>query len=77
MSNESDEGSDPGLVTKAYRTVTPGYRSHEDTGMHAVGLAYVLVLVVLLVPLLPFVLIVWAVTRLVEYVISLPGGDTE
>ncbi|MFC6726879.1 hypothetical protein ACFQE1_21380 [Halobium palmae] len=77
MSNEPDDGSDPGLVTKAYRTVTPGYRSREDTEMHAVGLAYFLVLAVLLVPLLPFVLIIWAVTRLIEYVASLPGGDTE
>ncbi|MFC4358040.1 hypothetical protein ACFO0N_08785 [Halobium salinum] len=77
MSTDSSESQDPGLLTRAYRTVTPGYRSRPDTEMHAVGLAYVAILLILLVPLLPFVLIIWAVTKLLSYLASLPGSEEE
>lgn len=77
MSSDASESDDPGVLTKAYRTVTPGYRSRPDTEMHTIGLAYMAILLVLLVPLLPFVLIIWAVTKLLGYLSSLPGSDEE
>jgi hypothetical protein len=77
MSTDSDESTDPGLVTKAYRTVTPGFKSHEDPEMHAIGLTYIAILLVLLLPLLPFLVIVWAVTKLLSYLSSLPGSEAE
>ncbi|EJN59547.1 DUF7535 family protein [Halogranum rubrum] len=65
MSSESDE-SDPGVLTKAYRTVTPGYKSHPDSEMNVIGLTYFLVLLVLLVPLFPFIVLVWAISKVLE-----------
>ncbi|WP_224270292.1 DUF7535 family protein [Haloprofundus salinisoli] len=62
----SSDDETPGLMTKAYRTVTPGYRSHPDTEMNVIGLTYALLLVILIVPLLPFMVIVWLLTRVFE-----------
>ncbi|WP_435064525.1 DUF7535 family protein [Halobaculum sp. EA56] len=67
-----DGGDDPGLVTKAYRTVTPGYTSHGDDEMNAIGWAVFLGMLVLLFPLLPFVVVVWGVSKVIEAV----TGDT-
>ncbi|WP_433628625.1 DUF7535 family protein [Halomicrococcus sp. NG-SE-24] len=58
----SDE--EPGAVKKTIRTVTPYYRGRPDTEMTTIGIVYFLGLVVLLVPLLPFLLIVWLVSKL-------------
>ncbi|QCJ47116.1 MULTISPECIES: DUF7535 family protein [Haloprofundus] len=62
----SSDDETPGLMTKAYRTVTPGYKSRPDTEMNVIGLTYALLLVILIVPLLPFVIIVWLLTRVFE-----------
>jgi len=69
MSAESD---DPGLVTRAYRTVTPGYRAREEGSMNAIGWAVFLGIVLLMVPLLPFVIVVWLVARVID---ALAGED--
>jgi hypothetical protein len=68
---------DPGVLTKAYRTVTPGYRSRENAEMHTIGLTYLAILAIVLIPLLPFVAIVWAVSKLAGYLASLPGESEE
>lgn len=70
---EPAEGEDPGLVTKVYRTVTPGYTSHEDDEMNTIGWAVFLGMLVLLFPLLPFILVVWGVTKVIEMI----TGDTD
>jgi hypothetical protein len=57
------------------RTVTPGYRARPDNEMHAIGLLYAAVLLILVVPLLPFVAVFWLVSRLIDGVRSLTGGD--
>jgi hypothetical protein len=56
----------PGLLESAYRTVTPSYRPREEGSMDAVGWAILLGLVVLLVPLLPFAILVWLISRGLE-----------
>lgn len=61
-----DAADSPSLAKRVYRTVTPEYVARNDTEMTAIGLAYFLVLVVLLVPLLPFMVIVWLVSKLFE-----------
>ena len=65
MSQESD---DPGMLTKAYRTVTPGYRGRGDVEMNTIGWAIFLGLVILLVPLLPFLAVVWVVNRVLDVI---------
>ena len=60
----SDSDSAPSLATSALRTVTPGTRGHPNAGMDAFGWGVFLGLVVLFVPLLPFLAIVWVVTKL-------------
>lgn len=63
---ENAEGSDAPIVKKVYRTVTPGYRGHGDTEMSVLGLLYFGALLVLLVPLLPFLAVAWAVGKVLD-----------
>ncbi|WP_224333009.1 DUF7535 family protein [Haloprofundus halobius] len=71
----SSDDETPGLMTKAYRTVTPGYKSHPDTEMNVIGLTYALLLVILIVPLLPFMVIVWLLTRVFDRIERRRGSD--
>lgn len=66
MSAAESESTEESTVVEVLRTVTPGYRSHEDTDMNVIGWGIFLGLVVLLVPLLPFILIVWAISKVLE-----------
>lgn len=60
MSASDDEST----VKKVVRTVTPSFRGRPDQEMNVIGVTYFLLLLILLVPLLPFVLIVWLLTKL-------------
>ncbi|MFC6837027.1 DUF7535 family protein [Halomarina ordinaria] len=62
----SQEPESDGLATRAIDTVTPGYFGRRDVEMDAIGWALFLGLVILLVPLLPFLVIVWAISKLFE-----------
>ncbi|WP_129114435.1 DUF7535 family protein [Halegenticoccus tardaugens] len=73
MSANGDQ--DPGVLGRAYRTVTPPYRSRPDSEMNAIGIAYALLLVILIVPLLPFMIIVWLLGKLFDAVSGRRGGE--
>lgn len=62
------EASEPGALTTAYRTVTPGFGGRSDTEMNVLGWSLFLGLMILLVPLLPFLVVGWAVSKAVEFV---------
>jgi len=66
---DSDTGSPtgsetPAPVKKVMRTVTPPYRGRPDSEMTLIGIAYLLGLVVILLPLLPFLALVWLFSKL-------------
>ncbi|WP_121821155.1 DUF7535 family protein [Halostella salina] len=62
----SDSDDDPALPRKVLRTATPPYAGHEDREMNVIGWSVFLGMVVLLVPLLPFILILWVLTKLLD-----------
>ncbi|WP_224447952.1 DUF7535 family protein [Haloprofundus salilacus] len=66
---------EPGLVTKTYRTVTPRYASHPDNEMNLIGITYALLLLILIVPLLPFMVVVWVLTRVFERIGRRDGSE--
>jgi len=66
-SEETDDGAMPAPVKEALRTVTPSFRGRPDTEMTAIGIAYFLGLVVLLIPLLPFIVVVWVVSKITGF----------
>lgn len=82
----SEEGGDesalPEPAKKALRTVTPPYRGRPDTEMTVIGIAYFLTMLVFLIPLLPFIVIVWLISKITERVARrapterLPGGGS-
>jgi hypothetical protein len=61
----SDSDSDSSLV-EAIRTVTPPYGSRPNREMNTFGWGLLLGLVILLIPLLPFVIIIWAISKVLE-----------
>ena len=65
MSQETDDTS---LAGKALRTVTPGYFGREDREMNTIGWGLFFGMLLLLVPLLPFIVIVWVVSKLFEWI---------
>ncbi len=73
--DETAPEDDAGLVTKVYRTVTPPTGGHPDSEMNTIGWAYFLLLLILLVPLLPFMIILWVVMKLIDFVVAIPGKD--
>ncbi|WP_277553886.1 DUF7535 family protein [Halobaculum limi] len=77
MSTDLDttDGDDAGLLRTAYRTVTPGYQSRPDDEMNAIGWAIFLGLFALLLPLLPFLAIIWGVSKVIEAITG--DGETE
>jgi hypothetical protein len=74
--SQGDSGDHP--VTKILRTVTPPYHGHPDSEMNTIGIAVFLGMLVLLVPLLPFLIIVWAISKLTDELAGrTPIGDEE
>jgi hypothetical protein len=62
------EEEQPSAPRRLLRTVTPPYGGRDDVEMDAIGWGYFLALLVLLVPLLPFVIVVWLITKLLDRV---------
>ncbi|MFB6136453.1 MAG: hypothetical protein ABEJ04_06805 [Halobacteriaceae archaeon] len=58
--------SAPSLPRRVVRTVSPPYRGRRDAEMNAVGWGYFLGLLVLLLPLLPFIVVVWVVGKALD-----------
>ena len=65
--SEETEDGETAPVKKALRTVTPSYRGRPDSEMTTIGIAYFLGLVVLLIPLLPFIVVVWIVSKITGF----------
>jgi len=60
------DAEDPPLPKKVLRTVTPGTRGHKDPEMDVIGWSMLIGMLVLLVPLLPFIVIVWLITKVLD-----------
>lgn len=58
MSQEEDGG--------LLRTVTAPYRSRPDEEMNIIGTLYGLGLVMVVLPFLPFIVLIWLFSRLVD-----------
>jgi hypothetical protein len=58
-----DQEETPPLPRRVLRTVTPRYGGRGDNEMNAVGWGIGLGMLVLLVPMLPFIAIVWLLSK--------------
>jgi hypothetical protein len=64
MSESADD--DRGTARKALDTVTPPSMPKPNAEMSTIGWAMFLGLVLVLMPLLPFLLIVWVLSKLID-----------
>ncbi len=79
MSADSDTdiqpADDAGVLTRAYRSVSPRYRSRPNAEMDSIGWTMFLGMLVLLVPLLPFLIVVWLLGRGIDALAGLRGRN--
>jgi len=66
MAESPDDASDSGRLPAALRSVTPGTRSRPNESMDMIGWGMLAGLLVLLVPLLPFIVIVWGISKVTD-----------
>ena len=71
----SDEPDAPGTLTRVYRTVSPRYEGRPDVEMSTIGWVMFLGLVVIVVPLLPFIVAVWAVGKVLDVLTRSDDGE--
>ena len=69
---ESEESSDS-ILPEPLRTVTPLSGTRPNQGMDVIGWGIFLGLVILLLPLLPFLVLVWLISKVAEAVA--PSND--
>ncbi|MFB6170010.1 MAG: hypothetical protein ABEJ06_02580 [Haloarculaceae archaeon] len=62
MSAEADQQS-PAVLRRPIRTVKRSVGFHPDAEMNAIGIAIGFILLVLLLPLAPFILALWVISR--------------
>ena len=60
------ESDDANSLADRMPTVTPEYFGRPDVEMDVIGWSLFLGLVILMVPLLPFIVIVWLISKLTE-----------
>jgi hypothetical protein len=63
---ERAEDGEPGGLRSVVDTVTPPYVSRPDTEMNALGWSLFVGILILLVPFLPLILAVWAISKLLD-----------
>lgn len=73
--DSTDELTLPGRLREGYRTVTPSYLPRPDAEMDAVGWTYFVLLLVLFVPFLPLIVVVWLLSKVIEFLADVPGED--
>ncbi|WP_336336068.1 DUF7535 family protein [Haloarcula brevis] len=66
MADSPDDTDDSGRLPAALRSVTPGTRSRPNEGMDMIGWGMLAGLLVLLFPLLPFIVIVWGISKVTD-----------
>ena len=69
--------SQPGALTKAYRTVRPRYHGRPDVEMNTIGWAIFLGVLILLVPLVPLLLAYWVVGKVIGLLTPRRGAENE
>lgn len=68
--NADDE---PSVPKKLLRTVTPGVTGKRNIEMDAFGWGILVGMLILLMPLLPFIIIVWLLTKFFDFVARARG----
>jgi hypothetical protein len=66
MSASESEPTEKPVVERVLRTVSPRRKDNEDATMNALGWGIFLGLVVILLPMLPFIIIVWLIAKLLD-----------
>jgi len=65
----------PEPAKRVLRTVTPPYRSRPDAEMTTIGWMLFLGTLAILVPLLPFIFVVWLITKVADFVNRQVSGE--
>jgi hypothetical protein len=67
--------SAPEPAKRVLRTVSPPYRGRPDAEMTTIGWLLFVGMLFVLVPLLPFLVIVWLLTKVADYIASQTASE--
>jgi hypothetical protein len=66
--SDAETAADESTLEPVYRTLGKPFRARADAEMDAIGWTIFLGMVILFVPLLPFILLVWVITKVLDSV---------
>ncbi|AZH24675.1 DUF7535 family protein [Haloplanus aerogenes] len=68
--SDAESADEPALdpAKTVYRTLGKPFRAHADAEMDAIGWSIFLGMMILLLPLMPFLLLIWLVTKVLDAV---------
>jgi hypothetical protein len=66
--SDAEPTADESTLDPVYRTLGKPFRARADAEMDAIGWTVFLGMVILFVPLLPFILLVWVITKVLDAV---------
>lgn len=71
--SDAESAADESTLEPVYRTLGKPFRARPDAEMDAIGWAMFLGMLILFVPLLPFIVLIWLITKVLDAVA--PSGD--
>jgi hypothetical protein len=66
--SDAESAADESTLEPVYRTLGKPFRARADAEMDAIGWTIFLGMIILFVPLLPFILLVWVITKVLDAV---------
>ena len=66
--SDAETAADESTLEPVYRTLGKPFRARADAEMDAIGWTIFLGMIILFVPLLPFILLVWVITKVLDAV---------
>ena len=66
--SDAESAADESTLEPVYRTLGKPFRARADAEMDAIGWTIFLGMVILFVPLLPFILLIWVITKVLDAV---------
>ena len=66
--SDADADADESTLEPVYRTLGKPFRARADAEMDAIGWTMFLGMLILFVPLLPIIILIWAITKILDTV---------
>ncbi len=73
--SSADADEDESRAKRALRTVTPSYSGRPNVEMDVIGWSILLGMILVLLPMLPFLVALWLIGKLLDALTRSPGAE--